>query len=974
MVVSNTEPFKLIYSIFEHQYLGYLMESYVSELNSKGQVTYKCQNVSSKNILEFKDGIDETDIELVKLIDNIQQDVVYKKFNNRKLSPSEFYIKVFHPENGEKLIADAINDYIEKYKKDIFSKIKNKSMYIMSSDGIPSWREVMIHKTEARVYFHFKREEEQTVYYPILKCGPEKIKFQFKNAKIINEVPAALLIDENLYLFDEFTEGKKIRPFFNKPNIIIPKKIEETYYKKFIVPLIANFNVYADGFEIIHDEAGAIPIIKTEEIENQISSDLFGNKNQSQSSENKMTIELLFEYGNKEFKFESFSSPSHVFLEKTEDSYKFTKVKRDLKKEKEIHHKIKDLGLDLKNGKVSKSKHECLEWLQYNVSYLYELGVKIVQNESKGSNYFLGFAKIELKINEKNDWFDIQGLVQFGDFTVPFSKIIRYILSNTKELELPNGQIAIIPKEWFTQYSELFQNIDNPDTAEPRLKKYHVGIVHHLDNEGLAVTVMNRRLQKLRDFEEIEEVELPKVFRGELRAYQKAGYDWLHFLKSYNFGGCLADDMGLGKTVTTLAFLQKIKEEGSPLPSILVMPTSIIYNWQKEAAKFTPNLKILIHFGPFRAKDASAFERYDLLICSYGILRIDIEFISKFSFNYAILDESQAIKNATSLISTAVMKLNTKNRIILTGTPLENSTLDLWSQMSFINPGLLGSLASFKTKFQIPIEKQKNEIALKNLFSKIKPFMLRRHKSQVAKDLPEKIETIQYCQMSEQQEKLYEETKSYIRNKLINEIGAGGIKKSSILVLQGLNKLRQIANNPKMVDEDFEGESGKDSDILYKLIDVTEEGYKTLVFSQYVKHLTLIREKLDELQIPYLYLDGSTQKRQELVDEFQTNPNIKVFLISLKAGGVGLNLTAAEYVFMLDPWWNPAIEAQAIDRAHRIGQKNTVFSYKFISKNTIEEKILDLQNSKKQLFNELITNEEGFVKSLSEEDIISLLE
>lgn len=252
--------------------------------------------------------------------------------------------------------------------------------------------------------------------------------------------------------------------------------------------------------------------------------------------------------------------------------------------------------------------------------------------------------------------------------------------------------------------------------------------------------------------------------------------------------------------------------------------------------------------------------------------------------------------------------------------------------------------------------------------------MLRRHKSQVAKDLPEKIETVQYCQMSDEQERLYEETKSYIRNQLIKEMGKDGKNKSNILVLQGLNKLRQIANNPKMVDPEYIGESGKDSDVMHKLFEVIEEGYKVLVFSQYVKHLTLIRKELDDSNTPYLYLDGGTKKRQELVDEFQTDETTKVFLISLKAGGVGLNLTAAEYVFILDPWWNPAIEAQAIDRAHRIGQKNTVFSYKFITKNSVEEKILDLQNSKKRLFDELITTEESFMKSLSETDILSLLD
>jgi SNF2 family DNA or RNA helicase len=534
--------------------------------------------------------------------------------------------------------------------------------------------------------------------------------------------------------------------------------------------------------------------------------------------------------------------------------------------------------------------------------------------------------------------------------------------------------MALIPPAWFNKYSELFENLQIENEELGQIKKYHLGIINFLEQDGLAVTVMSRKLEGLRNFEEIEEIDMPKNFIGKLRPYQKAGYDWLNFLKNFNFGGCLADDMGLGKTVITLAFLQKIKEENPEHPSLLVLPTSLIYNWQKEANKFTPKLKILIHFGPNRHKDASVFKFYDLVICSYGILRLDLDFIKNYKFNYAILDESQAIKNPSSMIFKSVVQLDTKNRLILTGTPLENSTMDLWSQMSFINPGILGSMAYFKDNFQTLIEKQKDETALKRLFSKIKPFMLRRHKNQVAKDLPEKIETVQYCNMTEEQEKLYEETKAYVRNQLLSEVGSGGLKRSSILVLQGLTKLRQLANNPLMVNENYAGDSGKDRDVMHKLIDVANEGYKTLVFSQFVKHLGLIAKKLDAAEIPYLYLDGSTKNRMELVDKFQNEDTEKVFLISLKAGGVGLNLTAAEYVFMLDPWWNPAIEAQAVDRAHRIGQTNTVFSYKFITKNTVEEKILDLQNKKKQLFNDLITAEEGFMKSLSEKDILSLLE
>ena len=432
--------------------------------------------------------------------------------------------------------------------------------------------------------------------------------------------------------------------------------------------------------------------------------------------------------------------------------------------------------------------------------------------------------------------------------------------------------------------------------------------------------------------------------------------------------------MGLGKTVMTLAFLQALKSEGVKHPTLLVMPTSLLYNWQKEAERFTPKLKVLVHSGTLRTKDTRHFGEYDLILSSYGVLRLDIDFIEKFRFEYVILDESQAIKNPSSNISRAVRLLNCKNRLILTGTPLENNTMDLWSQMTFVNPGLLGSQSYFKDKYQLPIEKKQDEAATKRLYGKIKPFMLRRHKSQVATELPEKIDSVQYCDMSEEQEKVYEETKAYYRNMILDHIEQQGINKSQLVVLQGLTKLRQIANNPLMVDEDYKGDSGKDSDVIHKLKSVIEGGSKVLVFSQFVKHLSIIRQYLEKHKICHSYLDGSTKDRKKEVEKFQEDPDIKVFLISLKAGGVGLNLTAAEYVFLLDPWWNPAIEAQAVDRAHRIGQKNTVFTYKFISRNTVEEKILTLQRAKRKLFDELITTEETFSKSLNHEDIMSLLD
>lgn len=975
MIVSPLEPYKVIYSIFNHEYLGYLVEGYVAQLNAKGEVSYKTQNISYKNLGDFKEGISNEDIELIKLTDEIQQDFILKKFASKKLSQEEFFKKVFDLEKGDKILREAILAYIENRKNELFSKIKDKNIFVMGNDGIPTWKPITIIQEHAKAYFHFERLEDHTIYYPIIKCGEDKIKFQFKNAVIINDIPAAMLLDSKLYLFDQFADGKKIKPFLNKPNILIPKKIEDVYYQKFIVPLVARFNVFAKGFEIINEkEDVSVQLVLNENVSNKSSElSLFDSTEKKVNFDTNFNISLKFQYGQYSFNYDNFGSPSYVHLEKKEDNWTFHKLRKNLEFEKNIVMFIRQIGFDFKFGVVSKPKTEVLEWLMQNAETLKSRGIEIIQSNINLQQYFVGHANIDIKINENNDWFDVNAIIEFGEYKIPFKKLRNYIVQNIKEFLLPNGQIAIIPQAWFAKYSELFeltQSIDESETL--KINVLHTGLIFNLDKDGVVNAQISRKLARLYNFSEIEDQALPTHFKGNLRPYQKAGYDWLYFLRSYNLGGCLADDMGLGKTITTLAFLLKIYETKSAEPSILIMPTSLIYNWQKEAQKFAPNLKILIHFGQNRYKSTEVFKMYDIIICSYGVLRLDIDMIKSFQFEYAILDESQAIKNPGSLIFKSVMQLNTKNRLILTGTPLENSTMDLWSQMTFVNPGILGSMHEFKQKYQNSIEKLKDVETTKKLFARIKPFMLRRHKSQVAKDLPPKIESIQYSQMTEEQEKLYEETKSYVRNMVMEASNKGS--QSSILVLQGLTKLRQIANNPILVDENYEGSSGKEKDILHKLMEVVENGSKILVFSQFVKHLNLIAKKLNENQIPYLYLDGATKNRIELVEEFQHTDKKQVFLISLKAGGVGLNLTSADYVFLLDPWWNPAVEAQAIDRAHRIGQKNTVFSYKFISRNTIEEKILDLQSNKKRLFDELISAEEGFEKTLSQADILSLLD
>lgn len=971
MIVSPSEPFKLIFSLYQHEFLGYLLEPNVVKLTASGDFSLQSQSISKANIKDFANGLSKEQIKLIELSLKIQQDAIFKKYNkDARLKIADFFKKIFTDENHS--LKEPIQAYVSNHKQEIFSQLKQENVFIMGSDGIPTWKKIDIVQDEVKVYFHFDRREDLTIYFPIIRCGDERVKFQFQNGIIVNDLPATLIIDTKMYIFDGNVDGKKLKPFLNKSNIEIPRKLEDVYYNKFIVPLIANFNVYATGFEITYEKEEFNAVLMLSEIEQEQKLRSLFDGGQDETSSN-LLIELFFKYGEYRFRYDNFSDGANVYAEKVDDSWKFHKIKRHLKGERQTLEFIKNLGLKIKYGRTTVPKFEALEWISTNIDGLNSYPIEILQSEKNTNSYFLGYSNISLNIEEKNDWFDVHATVIFGNYEISFKKLRHYILNNIKEFELPNGQMAVIPEVWFNKYSELFENVYE-EAGGAKLKKQMVGMVNLLSQDGIVTTMFSRRLQSLNNFEKIEEVELPQKFTGTLRPYQKAGYNWLNFLKEYRFGGCLADDMGLGKTVITLAFLQKIVEERPGQPSILVLPTSLIYNWKLEAQKFTPEMRVMIHFGGQRSKDAAAFGFYDLVITSYGVLRMDIDFIKQFPFNYAILDESQSIKNASSANFRAVMQLHTKNRLILTGTPLENSTLDLWSQMSFINPGLLGSLNSFKYKFHNLIEKEKDENALSTLLVKIKPFMLRRNKKQVASDLPEKIESVVYCEMTEEQEKIYEETKSFVRNQLLDLSKGGTLKRSSIVVLQGLSKLRQLANHPAMLMPGYEEGSGKIDEISDRLKEAISEGSKTLIFSQFVKHLHLISEFLKKENIPFLYLDGGTKNRIELVEQFQKEDSEKVFLISLKAGGVGLNLTAAENVFILDPWWNPAIEAQAIDRAHRIGQTKTVFSYKFITQNTIEEKILELQNTKRRLFNDLILEEEGFYKSLDTDDILSLLE
>lgn len=577
------------------------------------------------------------------------------------------------------------------------------------------------------------------------------------------------------------------------------------------------------------------------------------------------------------------------------------------------------------------------------------------------------------------DWFELNAHVEFAGATAALPTLLQAIKSGGHFVMLSDGSCGMLPEEWLRRYGTI-ASLGEIKGDAIRFKPSQAMILDALlDAQENATRDRGFKAycKKLKDFTGIKPKAPPQSFQGELRDYQKEGLSWLHFLNDFRLGGCLADDMGLGKTVQVLALLEarrtrRLKAEETRRPSLVVVPKSLIFNWTNEAARFTPKLKVINYTGLLRRGHELA--EADIILTTYGTLRQDIVDLQKTQFDYVVLDEAQAIKNSDSQAAKACRLLMSDHRLAMTGTPVENHLGELWSLFEFLNPGMLGASSAFQ-KLTAASNNEEDKIAALNTLSKaIRPFMLRRTKQQVLTELPGKTEQTLYCEMPPKQRKLYNELRDYYRVQLSSKIKELGLKRSKIHVLEALLRLRQAACHQGLIDSKRQNEdSAKLDAILEQLTQIAADGHKALVFSQFTSLLAIVKKKLDKVGIRYEYLDGKSNKRQEIVSRFQTDEKCPLFLISLKAGGQGLNLTAADYVFILDPWWNPAVEAQAVDRAHRIGQERHVFAYRLICKDTVEERILEMQKDKKQLAESIITADASLISSLSAEDLTLLL-
>lgn len=590
--------------------------------------------------------------------------------------------------------------------------------------------------------------------------------------------------------------------------------------------------------------------------------------------------------------------------------------------------------------------------------------------EASGKIYRSAKA-FKLNVSSGTDWFDLNGRAEFDGSGISLPALLKAIRTGNSTVQLDDGSLGVVPEDWLRRISTLAAlGEDVGDMV--RFQRDQALLLDALlaEQENVDVDDAFETIRaELRNFKQVEALDAPPGFQGELRPYQREGLGWFEFLRRFTFGGCLADDMGLGKTVQVLALLEKRRQEKAG-PSLVVVPRSLLFNWREEARRFTPQLRILEHSGIGRARSSGHLKDFDVILTTYGTLRRDAILLKELTFDYVILDEAQAIKNADTHSAKAARILKGKHRLALSGTPIENHLGELWSLFQFLNPGMMGRAKAFEAFTGTDVSPEARKIIARSL----RPFILRRTKGEVAKELPERLEQTIHCDLPAHQRKLYDELRDFYRKSLLHQVDAKGLARSKIMVLEALLRLRQAACHPALVDKKHEEEEcAKLQALLPQLAEVTQEGHKALVFSQFTSFLRLVKKHLDAAGMTYEYLDGKTSDRQAKVDRFQKDPECRIFLISLRAGGLGLNLTAAEYVFLLDPWWNPAVEAQAIDRAHRIGQTQKVFAYRLIARDTIEEKVLQLQASKRDLAAAIITEDQSILRNLTREDLEMLL-
>ena len=894
--------------------------------------------------------LDAATQKIVSLCEVLQPEALFKKYRTKSKSA--------------KNIEDLLKDEKLKFGIEQFIKISLAQFYTLVQENdfplslnLGKEKDFRISRITTQnpalgTELHFDKHDNGISY--TLQLKDADTTFYPSNTKItlLLDEPAWIVAHHKLYQLQDIN-SKKITPFLTKKVVEIPSKLVPDYFEKFIKDIAKKVDITATGFEVITRE-----IVQNCTL--QLVYDFFKNN---------YFIGLLFDYDGYVFDAtKSKNTHSEIDL-KDLNNIQLVQYKRS-EAENNYTQALLDLGLsknennvfELTQNTTTQDAYTSIQWAIENKEKLESLGFSLENLKIDGKKIDSNTVTIAFSNTIQNDWFDIKMTVVCDDFEFNFSELIPNIKNKNRLFALPNGNYFLIPSEWMTRYS-----------AMAKLAKIKNGNLAVLKSNFAVFEDIPQLKQALHVKESVQYQPSPLV-KATLRPYQIEGVQWL--LEHYNngLGACLADDMGLGKTLQTLSTLVAVQEKlevekaeniqldlfGNEIPvakeylkALIVLPSSLVFNWYNEARKFTPHFRRIQYVGQDRKLLSKKLAKYDLIFTSYAVVARDLSILEKYQFRYLILDESQYIKNKNSKIFKAINQLQTTHKISLSGTPIENSLDDLWSQMQFINPNILGSYAFFAEHYKFPIEKKQDENSLAELKTLVSPFILRRTKEQVLKDLPELSEQVFYCEMEPEQEKLYEEEKSKARNALLKTDGSGIDK---INIINTLMRLRQLSNHPKMVDATSEMDSGKYMAVTRYLETLVQSNQKTIVFSSFVSNLEFYKKWSIENNIDFCELTGATPQKERAyqVQKFQEQERAKLFFISLKAGGVGLNITKASYVLFLDPWWNPFAEKQGIGRAHRIGQLNKVNVIRFITKNTVEEKIIRLQENKKLLSDALL--------------------
>lgn len=790
---------------------------------------------------------------------------------------------------------------------------------------------------------------------------------------------------DEVYPFEEIRYFSRHLKWGRYKNIIFPTNIPVGVVPQNLIKASFTDLKDAEGGKFIYEELPELQKTMDIEISESINKLLFEQKpplnivTMGIDYDQSLKASLEFEYDGVKVPFSKSSEKTpYVTIKKNDDLYW---VRRNLKHEQDAYNMLLACKfVPMQTNNLALEKENAIDFYNYYIKQAGE-GWQFIEKDDMSffkilEEPFKLMAEIDFCENS-TDGFEINLYGQIGDEKLNFDDIYETVQNGEKYSRIRSLGFVEYPVQDIYSMMRSFNSFDVYRNNENKfiVKTYRAGLLNELKNLGVEL-VLSKKFdsfwQQMSTFSTLEDITLPKSIKADLREYQQKGFSWLYFMYEYGLNGILADDMGLGKTLQALALLQKAKEKDGPEPTLVICPTSVVFNWELEIQKFTPGLTCLKLSGMERKELFKEIPNYDIVITSYALVRRDIEKLKKINFRYVILDESQNIKNALSQTAQAVKRLNAQHKMALSGTPIENKLEELWSVFDFLMPGFMFSISEFNYRYVNPIMEREDKTVEKRLKLQIYPFILRRMKRDVAKDLPDKVENIAYCELTPEQKDFYLEVLDSTKEELFKSIEQNGLEKSRMSIFSALLRLRQICCHPRLYDkENVKGinHSGKFEHLKEMLEEIIDEGHRVLLFSQFVDMLDLIRDWLEREAIPYEYLTGKTKDRQGAVERFNNNDSIPIFLVSLKAGGTGLNLTGADYVIHYDPWWNPAVEDQATDRAYRIGQKKKVFVYRLITKNTVEEKIQKLKQVKRNLVDSVISVDRNITKSLTMDDV-----